>query len=72
MKKWNRLQNAEKCAMTTQKFYVRSYPLHGPLERQFCRYQKQGFQQDRRILRAPPVLDLGRKPSLESEALIRH
>ena len=59
-------------SVTTQKFYVRSYPLHGPLERQFCRYQKQGFQQDRRILRAPPVLDLGRKPSLESEALIRH
>ena len=63
---------AEKCALNTQKFCVRSYLLHAPLGRQSCRYQKQGSQQDRRILRAPLVSDSEQKPSLESEAPIRH
>ena len=63
---------AEKYALSTQKFCVRSYLLHAPLGRQSCRYQKQGSQQDRRILRAPLVSDSEQKPSLESEAPIRH
>ena len=72
MKKVESATNFRKCTLSKQNFYVRSYPLHAPLGRQFYKYQKQDFQQDRRILHAPLVSDLEQKPSLESEALIRH